>query len=108
MYRFSFLPRLFLVICLSFGLVALAFPNNVLAAGPTQSCCAEMVHELGDCPPPAQGPTGTCCNMPICVHLFLQTADGEVPPPFQEISWAHFRARELHRPERPAVPPPRA
>ena len=92
------------VLALSIAVVA----ARSLPAGPARACCAQMLHDGSHCPPqPAQGMTGSCCNLPVCVSLFLQTGEVRLDPGCAEIKWDSYAATAQSLSERPPVPPPR-
>ena len=96
------------VLVLSIATVVATLPSTSLPAGPERACCAQMAHDAGHGPPqPSRGMTGSCCNLPVCVSLFLQTGEVRLDPGCAEIKWDSYAAAAQSLSERPPVPPPR-
>lgn len=100
--------RLLVAAVLSAATASATLPSTTIPAGPARSCCAQMMHEEGNCPPqPLRGMSGTCCNTLTCLQLFLQTREVSLEPASIAMEWAIVAATEISRSDRPAVPPPR-
>lgn len=100
--------RLLVAAVLSAATAFATLPSASIPAGPARSCCAQMMHGEGNCPPqPLQGMSGSCCNTQACLQLFLQTGEVSLEPARVALEWAIIAATEINRSDRPAVPPPR-
>ncbi len=97
--------RLLVAAVLSAATAFATLPSASIPAGAARSCCAQMMHEEGNCPP--QPLHGSCCNTQACLQLFLQTGDVSLEPARIALEWAIIAATEINRSDRPAVPPPR-
>lgn len=107
-HAIQLIHRTAFAVVLGLATAAVMLPvSSVPAQPPAATCCAEMTHQTGNCPPPAQGPVGNCCNVPLCLHLFLQTGEENFGPTSIDVEFATFVERAACRAERPAVPPPR-
>lgn len=102
------IARTLCVFALSLATATATLPSTNIPAGPERNCCADMVHDVGNCPPqPVQGMSGSCCNTSLCLHLFLQTGDVRLGPASAEVEWSSFVSGGRSRFDRPPVPPPR-
>jgi hypothetical protein len=88
------------------AVVNAALPSGSIPAGRERGCCAEMLHQSGNCPP-QNGMNGICCNTATLLQLFFETGELRLEPGSTEDAWAAFLARESERAERPPSPPPR-
>lgn len=102
-----FLRRVLCVLMLCLATAIVMVPTKSVVVNATQTCCAKMAEQSDHCPPPAPSPSESCCNLPACLHLFLQTRELDLMPASSDLEWANFVTHAVKRPQRPAVPPPR-
>ena len=101
--------QLLVAAVLSAASASAMLPSASTPAGPAKSCCAQMMHAEGKCPPqPSHDLTGSCCNTQTCLQLFLQTEEFQLEPASIAVEWASVGATEISRFDLPAVPPPRS
>ena len=72
------------------------------------SCCAMMAQNQTGCPPVSGMNGSSCCNLQLCLQLFLQTTELRLAPSFAEFRWEQFAVGASVRSDPPPGPPPRA